>query len=89
MKRMLAAILVLAILCAFFFVALEAEHDCIGEDCLICAVLTTCLQLMNLVAAVAVLAAITGVSVCLLCCTDRAAHVCRFSLIEQKVKLSN
>lgn len=89
MKRTLAMLLVLAIFCAFFFVALEAEHDCAGEDCLICAVLTGCLRLMNLAAAFVLLLALAGVAFCLLLRADRTARFCRFSLIEQKVKLSN
>ena len=31
-----AALLAVAMLFSVFFIALEAEHDCVGEDCPIC-----------------------------------------------------
>lgn len=88
MKRTLAILLVATILCAFFFVALEAEHDCTGEDCLICGILNTCLQLVRCISAVAFLAAVVHAAV-LLCRVERIGGFCCTSLIEQKVKLSD
>lgn len=89
MKRTLAMLLVLAIFCAFFFVALEAEHDCAGDDCLICGLLTACLRLVRFTAAFAVFAAAFCFAALCCCNFDRAVFSRHISLIEQKVKLSD
>ena len=90
MKRTLAILLALVLLCAFFFVAAEAEHDCAGESCAICALLGTCLRVLRLsfLCAAALFAA--GLTV-MLCSIRplRAASFSRFSPVLQKVKLSN
>lgn len=89
MKRTLAMLLVLAIFCAFFFVAFEADHDCAGDDCRICGLLTACLRLVRFAAAAAILAAVAFVAGQVHIHSRRTVCVCRASLIEQKVKLSN
>ena len=50
-KRLLAALIaaltVAALLAACGFIALEAEHDCPGEGCHICAQLGVCMNLLR------------------------------------------
>jgi hypothetical protein len=50
-KRLLAALIagltVAALLAACCFLALEAEHDCPGEGCHICAQLGVCMNLLR------------------------------------------
>ena len=50
-NRVSAALLACALVCVLlfsvFFIALEAEHDCAGEDCAVCAVLTLCENLLR------------------------------------------
>lgn len=90
MKRMLAFLLALVLLCAFFCIAAEAEHDCAGENCVICALLHACLRTLRLFLLCAAVFFAAGLSMLL-----RGAYrpvvwsVCRFSPVLQKVKLSN
>ena len=37
LRRLLAAVLLLTLLCALLFVAAEADHHCPGEHCAVCA----------------------------------------------------
>ena len=54
----LFAILVLfAISTSLFFLLHEAEHDCEGEGCPICAAITVCLDILNRLTKVFVIAA--------------------------------
>lgn len=90
MKRTLAILLALVLLCAFFFVAAEAEHDCAGENCAVCALLNTCLRVLRLSFLCA--AALLAVELTVMICGIRpfgAAVISRFSPVLHKVKLSN
>lgn len=54
-----AAALALVMLFSLVFLAREADHDCRGEDCAICAQIALCEQLLkNLILAAAILAAL-------------------------------
>ena len=44
----LACILAAVMLFSVSFIALEADHDCAGEDCVICAVLSVCEDALHL-----------------------------------------
>ena len=44
---LLACVLTAVMLFSVFFIALEADHDCSGEDCVICAVLSVCEQALH------------------------------------------
>ena len=88
----LAALLALALLASVLFIALEADHDCQGEDCCaICAQLVVCGELLQQLAVLTVLVLVSAVlrsGAAVL----RAAlqRVCgRFSLVRLKVKLSD
>lgn len=87
----LAVLLALVMLFSVLYIALEADHDCCGEDCLVCAQLRACEDLLrNLLLTAALLSA----AVCF-CALSRviARAASRFvachSLIALKVKLSN
>ena len=55
----------LAVLSSAAYIALEADHDCVGEECLICSRMEACVDLLRAVltgtAAVAVFAALVSV----------------------------
>ena len=90
MKRTLAVLLALVLLCAFFCIAAEAEHDCAGENCVICALLHACLRTLSLSLLCAAVLFTAGLSLLLHgVCRPVTQSVCRFSPVLQKVKLSN
>ncbi|MBQ9551201.1 MAG: hypothetical protein IJU96_00405 [Clostridia bacterium] len=47
-KRIAAGVIALvmaaAVLFAAFFIAVEADHDCVGEGCAVCACIQACVQ---------------------------------------------
>jgi len=55
----------LAVLSSAAYIALEADHDCVGEECLICSRMEACVDLLRTVftgtAAVAVFACLAAV----------------------------
>lgn len=95
---LLAVTILVIMLYSAFFVAAEADHDCVGEGCPICYQVDACqntlksLSLAVCVTAVAV--CVTAVAVaftyilcrCISLCTDYAQ---RDTLVSLKVKLSN
>lgn len=88
MKRSIAFLVALALVCALFFVVLEAQHNCAGDNCEICGLLDACLQTLRLALCSAAAAALTALAAT---CrgtvhTDRTRAA--FTLIIQKVKLS-
>ena len=69
LRKALAVVLVLSLLCALFFVASEAYHECGGEDCPICVYLEECVNTIkgfcnSLPVLSAVLAAFTAAVLC-------------------------
>lgn len=48
----LACVLALILLFSVFFIVLEADHDCCGDGCAICAVLSVCETLLHRLAGV-------------------------------------
>ena len=93
-KRLAA---VLAVLLAFImlfsavYIALEADHDCCGENCVICAQLRACEELLRNLLLTAALLSAAGCLCALSRVISRAASrfVACHSLIALKVKLSN
>ena len=94
-KRIIAILLAVTVffvmLYSALFIAVEADHDCVGEDCPICYQIDVCKNVLkNLslaVAAAAFAAAFTytlcrGISVCTDC-------VQSYTLVSLKVKLSD
>lgn len=44
---LLAAIVLFAVMSAVFFIGAEAEHDCSGDDCLICYQISSCSSILK------------------------------------------
>lgn len=86
-----AAAFLLAILCSMAYIAAEADHDCDGDGCAICAQISICRNtLKNLMTAVCA-AVFAAAFIYILC---RSASVCTYSvqfssLVSLKVKLSD
>ena len=91
LAAMLALLLAFVMLFSVLFLALEADHDCCGEDCAVCAQLHACEDLMrNLLVAALLLSA--AWCFCALLCTapESCCHSERpHTLVLLKVKLSN
>ena len=86
-----AALLVFVMLFSVLFIVLEADHDCCGEDCAVCAQIRACEDLLrNLLTSTA----LVGAAWCLyaliriLADADRCPAAPR-TLIVLKVKLSD
>lgn len=90
MKRTLALLLAIVVLCALFVAAFGAEHDCTGENCQICCVFHTCLRLtLTLVLCVCATLVLPDFSFAMRLHGGAAEQLGCASLITQKVKLSN
>lgn len=87
----LAAIFLLVMATSLFVVACEVDHDCCGEDCLICAILAVCQNtlraLSDALPLVAVIAAAVFCAASLIAVCKAALHV--ETPISLKVKLLN
>lgn len=84
-----AAVLVMA--CSLCFILSEADHDCIGEDCLVCSrisVLEHNARVFGYTAAACIAAAVTGCFIWILP-SLKEGRIIRLSLVSLKVKLSN
>ena len=87
----LAALILVAVTASLFIVVHEADHDCIGEGCPVCAVVAVCRNtLKTLSGALAVFAAIAA-SVCfaVILITGFNASLHNETPISLKVKLLN
>lgn len=94
-KRIIAAILtllfVLSLIFTFSFIGINANHECVGEECPICAEIKSCEDFLKTAsAAAAIVTAAVAVHkfgiVALPYFYDKAENI---SLITLKVKLSN
>ena len=89
--RLLAAVLAVVMLSSAIYIAVEANHDCSGDDCAICRQISICENLLKSLglagAAVAITAAFTY-TMCraILPCTETSGTL---TLVALKVKLSN
>ncbi len=87
----LALLLALVMLFSVLYVALEADHDCCGENCAVCARIRACENLFrNLLSAAALLLAVR--LFCSLICVfvnTECFSVFPNTLISLKVKLSD
>ena len=92
MTRLLAAVLAVVMLSSAVYLAVEANHDCSGEDCAICHQISVCENLLkSLGLAGAAAAAITAAFTYTMCrailpCTEMSGTL---TLVSLKVKLSN
>ena len=90
MTRLLAAVLAVVMLSSAIYIAVEADHDCSGEDCAICHQIGVCknlLKSLGLAGAAAAISAFTY-TVCraILPCAETIGTL---TLVALKVKLSN
>ena len=91
MTRLLAAVLAVVMLSSAIYIAVEANHDCSGDDCAICRQISICENLLKTLGLAGTAAAITAVftyTVCraILPCTEMIGTL---TLVSLKVKLSN
>ncbi|MBO4678399.1 MAG: hypothetical protein J5626_01875 [Lachnospiraceae bacterium] len=91
LRKALGVVLVLSLLCALFFVASEACHECGGEDCPVCVYLEECVNTIkgfcdSLPVLSAVLAAFTAVILCSLAVSE---ELVLSTLITAKVRMNN
>ena len=91
MTRLLAAVLAVVMLSSAVYLAVEADHDCSGDDCAICRQISICENLLKSLgfagAAAAISAAFTyTVCMAILPCTETTDTL---TLVALKVKLSN
>ena len=93
-KRILAGVLGLFLLLALVLcaacIAAEADHDCTGEDCPVCALVHQCENLLRQFGTAAAAAALLAVAALL--CVSAASYVCavcRVTPVSRKVRLNN
>lgn len=88
---LMAALLAFALLCSVLFMAVEAHHDCTGQDCPVCQQLSACGHMLK-TAAVSACAAVFAAALPLLVCmifSVRTAPVQADTLVTRKIKLSD
>ena len=91
MTRLLAAVLAVVMLSSAVYLAVEANHDCSGEDCAICRQISICENLLKTLGLAGAAAAVTAAFTYTVC---RAILPCAetigtLTLVALKVKLSN
>ena len=91
MTRLLAAVLAVVMLSSAVYLAVEADHDCSGEDCAICRQISICENLLKTLGLAGAAAAVTAAFTYTMC---RAILPCAemngtLTLVALKVKLSN
>jgi len=91
MTRLLAAVLAAVMLSSAIYLAVEADHDCSGDDCAICRQISICenlLKTLGLAGAAAAISAVLTYTMCkaILPCAETIGTL---TLVALKVKLSN
>ena len=91
MTRLLAVVLAVVMLSSAVDIAVEADHDCSGEDCAICHQIGVCENLLKTLGLAGAAAAVTAALTYALCrailpCAERLGTG---TLVSLKVKLSN
>ena len=88
---LIAMALVFAMLFFTFFIAAEADHDCVGEGCAVCCQISVCENVLKSVMCTLVMAAVFAavgfVAFTLRNCENRDFYYS--SLVSLKVKLSD
>ena len=88
---LLAAAVLFVMLFSAFYIAIEADHDCVGEDCPICYQISVCeytLKSVGQAVLVLILAGFIGIFIISLpTFTKKLAY--HTSLVSLKIKLSN
>ena len=92
-RRILAGVLALAALLALllsaFYVAAEADHDCTGEDCPVCALIHLCENLLRSFAAVILMAAVFAAALQLSSAARFACGFRRMTPVSGRVRMNN
>ena len=88
---LLAVTVLLVMLYSALFIAAEADHDCAGENCPICAQIAVCQNILKVFSLTVCIAAFPAVFSYTLC---RGSFACadvipRNTLVSLKVKLTN
>ncbi|MBQ6431170.1 MAG: hypothetical protein IJJ99_04775 [Oscillospiraceae bacterium] len=85
------AVLVLFAVATLFVLALEADHDCIGEDCPVCAVISSCQKALKTLCGVMIAVASLFACRCFVAAffSRLRAVCCDKTPIVLKVKLLN
>ena len=91
MTRLLAVVLAVVMLSSAVYIAVEADHDCTGDDCAICHQIGACENLLKSLGLAGAAAAITAAFTYTMCkailpCTET---IDTLTLVSLKVKLSN
>lgn len=60
----LAVLILLAVTASLVILAHESNHDCIGEDCMVCAVVAVCRNTLKSIFETLAALAVTAASVC-------------------------
>lgn len=87
----LAVTVLFVVLYSTFYIAAEADHDCVGDNCPICYQIRVCQNTLKNVALAAHAAAFTTAVAYILCSVISACAEIKQSdtLVSLKVKLSN
>ena len=88
---LLAVVLAVVMLSSAVYIAVEADHDCSGDDCAICHQISVCEDLLKSLGLVGAAAAVTAAFTYTMCkailpCTEMIGTL---TLVSLKVKLSN
>ena len=91
MTRLLAVVLAVVMLSSAVYIAVEADHDCTGDDCAICHQIGACENLLKSLGLAGAAAAVTAAFTYTMCkailpCTET---IDTLTLVSLKVKLSN
>ena len=91
MTRLLAAVLAVVMLSSAVYLAVEANHDCSGEDCAVCHQIGICENLLKSLGLAGAAAAISAAFTYTVCraILPRAEMNGTLTLVALKVKLSN
>ena len=91
MTRLLAAVLAVVMLSSAIYLAVEADHDCSGDDCAICHQINVCENLLKSIGLAGSAAATVAAILYILCrIIPSCIEVARtFTLVSLKVKLSD
>ena len=92
MVRLLAVVLAVVMLSSAVYLAVEADHDCSGDDCAICRQISICenlLKSLGLAGAAAAISAAFTYTVCRAILPPCAEMNGTLTLVALKVKLSN
>ncbi len=91
MTRLLAAVLAVVMLFSAVYIAVEADHDCSGEDCAICRQISICENLLKSLGLAGAAAAISAAFTYTVCraILPRTEMNGTLTLVALKVKLSN